>query len=105
MARAKLQAFQEKECTTSTYCKALAHPARIIIFNLLSEHGVATFTEIKGSVPLHQSTMMQHLEMMHRANLIQHAPHTSGVTGYRLRAAAVIEMKDYLEEVIGELRA
>lgn len=102
MARAKLQAFRDRECITSIYCKALSHPARVKIFQMLRECEVVTYNQLLDSLPLDKKTISQHLEIMNRASLIIHATHIrSGKTGYGLRKEALEELKSYLVAVVG----
>lgn len=52
-------------------CKALAHPARVLILrHVLSRPGGATCGEIVAQLPLAQSTVSQHLKVLQNAGLI-----------------------------------
>lgn len=53
-------------------CKALGHPARVIILRFLaSRRGGATCGEIVDQLPLAQSTVSQHLSVLKTAGLVR----------------------------------
>ena len=53
-------------------CKALGHPARIIILRFLAtQRGGATCGDIAGQLPLAQSTVSQHLAVLKHAGLVR----------------------------------
>lgn len=55
-------------------CKALGHPARIIILRFLTtRRGGATCSEIVRQLPLAQSTVSQHLTVLKDAGLVRTA--------------------------------
>ncbi len=51
--------------------KALSHPARIEILNVLADKNVCICGEIVEVLPLSQSTVSQHLKELKRVGLIQ----------------------------------
>jgi len=53
------------------YCKALAHPARITIIQLLLSKDSCVCGDIVKEIPLAQSTVSQHLKELKKAGLIQ----------------------------------
>jgi len=50
--------------------KALAHPARLQILDVLSVRGECVCGEIVGLLPLSQSTVSQHLKVLKEAGLL-----------------------------------
>lgn len=53
-------------------CKALGHPARIVILRFLAtRRGGATCGEIVDQLPLAQSTVSQHLAVLKKAGLVR----------------------------------
>jgi len=54
----------------ASFCKALAHPVRLEIFDLLSQ-GEKTVSEIVDAVGLPQSTISQHLAFMRRLRIVK----------------------------------
>lgn len=71
MAFSKAKLFDPLPYYQSFWSKALAHPARIIILNLLLENGVTSFREIKKQVPLASTTVSQHLRILRSSGLIE----------------------------------
>jgi len=52
-------------------CKALSHPARLAILQLLARRGVCICGEIVDVMPLSQATVSQHLKVLREAGLIR----------------------------------
>jgi DNA-binding transcriptional ArsR family regulator len=53
------------------YAKALAHPARIAILQLLAKKQTCICGDIVDEIPLSQSTVSQHLKELKEAGLIK----------------------------------
>ncbi|MEY3416538.1 MAG: hypothetical protein RL060_649 [Bacteroidota bacterium] len=65
--------FNETEVSNAllaSWAKALAHPARIAILQLLIQKQSCICGEIVSELPLSQSTVSQHLKAMKEAGLI-----------------------------------
>ncbi len=71
MAKAKLDEFTKKEVQLSDLAKALAHPARIRILNILFENNICMTGDIVDLLPLSQSTVSQHLLELKKVGLIK----------------------------------
>jgi ArsR family transcriptional regulator len=54
----------------ATACKALSHPARLAILQMLAQRGVCICGEIVAVLPLSQATVSQHLKVLKEASLI-----------------------------------
>lgn len=67
--RAKRAAAPEPDL--ATLAKALGHPIRIAIINLLKEKSTCICGEIVDELPLAQSTVSQHLNVLKKAGLIR----------------------------------
>ena len=52
--------------------KALGHPARMELIRLLQERGCCCCGDLCASLPLAQSTVSQHLDMLRRADLVEY---------------------------------
>src|SRR5215210_2993187 len=63
--------FTGKHNSISTYAKALAHPARIAILELLAKKQTCICGDIVDEIPLSQSTVSQHLKELKAAGLIK----------------------------------
>lgn len=71
MAKAKISEFQESEVELAELAKAIAHPARIRILNILTECDTCITGSIVDQLPLSQSTVSQHLAELKKAGLIE----------------------------------
>ena len=71
MGANKNHAFDTDENTLAQYAKAIAHPARIAILNLLIKTNTCVCGDIVDEIPLSQSTVSQHLKALKAAGLIK----------------------------------
>jgi DNA-binding transcriptional ArsR family regulator len=71
MGATKSYEFSETENRLARYAKALAHPARIAILNLLVSKQTCQCGDIVDELPLSQSTISQHLKELKDAGLIK----------------------------------
>ncbi len=71
MAITKFDEFNSAEKKIAQYCKALAHPARIAILNLLIKKKKCVCGDVVDELPLSQSTVSQHLKELKNAGLIK----------------------------------
>lgn len=70
MAKSKLTEFNSNEILLADIAKAIAHPARIKILEILNECDQCITGSIVEKLPLAQSTVSQHLKELKRVNLI-----------------------------------
>jgi len=66
----KSDSFTARENKLAQYAKALAHPARIAILQLLLRKQTCICGDIVEELPLSQSTVSQHLKELKSAGLI-----------------------------------
>ena len=71
MATAKIEEFTMKDNKIAVYAKALAHPARVAILQLLLKKQACICGDIVDELPLSQSTVSQHLKELKDAGLIK----------------------------------
>ena len=71
MAQSKAELFNENETLLADIAKALSHPARIKILQILTDMNVCMCCDIVELLPLSQSTVSQHLKELKRVGLIQ----------------------------------
>ena len=71
MGLSKTEEFTVKENRLAVYAKALAHPARIAILQLLIKKQACICGDIVDELPLSQSTVSQHLKELKVAGLIK----------------------------------
>lgn len=67
----KAEDFSAKDSILAKYAKALSHPARIAILNLLVQKQTCICGDIVEELPLAQSTVSQHLKVLKEAGLIK----------------------------------
>ncbi|MFW6275899.1 MAG: ArsR/SmtB family transcription factor [bacterium] len=65
------KAISEKKKKTARYAKALGHPVRIYIMELLSEQSCCYSGDLSEVLPIAKSTLSQHLKELKAAGLIQ----------------------------------
>jgi DNA-binding transcriptional ArsR family regulator len=70
MGVAKTEEFTVKHNIISKYAKALSHPARVAILQLLIKKQSCICGDIVEELPLSQSTVSQHLKELKDAGLI-----------------------------------
>ena len=70
MANHKKEEFSSKEQLLAGFAKAISHPARIAILQVLAKKNECICGEIVEVLPLAQSTISQHLKELKKAGLI-----------------------------------
>ena len=70
MGATKSYEFSVKENKIAKIAKALAHPARVAILELLAKRQACVCGDIVDEIPLSQSTVSQHLKELKEAGLI-----------------------------------
>lgn len=63
--------YTEQEEEVARFAKALGHPVRIRILNLLASRSCCYTGDLTEEIPLAQSTISQHLKALKEAGLIQ----------------------------------
>lgn len=71
MALTKAKLFNRSQKRTAELMKALGHPARIAIVELLLERDTCICGDITNELPLAQSTVSQHLKALKKAGIIK----------------------------------
>jgi predicted transcriptional regulator len=71
MGASKTIDYSAQELSVARYAKALAHPARVAILQLLLKKQACICGDIVGELPLSQSTVSQHLKELKAAGLIK----------------------------------
>ncbi|NGP88838.1 ArsR/SmtB family transcription factor [Fodinibius halophilus] len=95
MALNKAELFDDKQKRIAELSKALAHPARIAILQLLAERANCICGDITDELPLAQSTISQHLKALKKSGIIK--GEVDGVrTCYCLNEEVVEEFNDII---------
>src|SRR5699024_8728502 len=71
MAITKAHKFSDTQVRTAELAKALGHPARIAILEMLLEQVECICGDIADQLPLAQSTVSQHLKSLKEAGVIK----------------------------------
>jgi len=67
----KADYFTEEQKRTARYAKALAHPVRIAILELLNSQACCYHGDMAEELPIAKSTLSQHLKELKNAGLIK----------------------------------
>lgn len=89
------QSFSTAQTQLARRLKALAHPARLAIVQLLAERDECVCGEIVDDLPLAQSTVSQHLKALKEAGLVQGTVEGRS-TCYCLDSAVLSELRGAL---------
>ncbi|MGD8426333.1 MAG: metalloregulator ArsR/SmtB family transcription factor [Balneolaceae bacterium] len=102
MATTKAKLFDTSQKRTAELMKALGHPARIAIIELLAERNTCICGDITVELPLAQSTVSQHLKALKTAGIIK--GEIDGVrTCYCLDQAGIKELNDLFSPLMKRL--
>jgi DNA-binding transcriptional ArsR family regulator len=71
MGSTKTEEFTVRDNRIARYAKALAHPARVAIIQLLLKKQACVCGDIVDELPLSQSTVSQHLKELKEAGLVK----------------------------------
>lgn len=71
MGTTKTEHFTEKQSEIAIIAKAMGHPARVAIIDLLLKVNACIGNDILEKIPLAQPTISQHLKVLKDANLIK----------------------------------
>lgn len=71
MALTKAHKFNKEQIRTAELAKALGHPARIAIIEILARRNTCICGDITDELPLAQSTVSQHLKALKKAGIIK----------------------------------
>lgn len=71
MAVTKASQFERHQVQMAGLAKAIAHPARIAILEILARKNTCICGDITEELPLAQSTVSQHLKALKKAGIIK----------------------------------
>jgi len=104
MAQDKSALFDQKQKKIAELAKAMGHPARIAILEILSRRNTCICGDISEELPLAQSTVSQHLKVLKEAGLIR--GEIEGVrTCYCLEEKAIEMLENEFTEYIKNLKS
>jgi ArsR family transcriptional regulator len=94
--------FPDTQRRLARRLKALAHPARLAIVQLLAERDECICGEIVDDLPLAQSTVSQHLKALKDAGLVRGRVEGRS-TCYCLDSEAVAVLEEEMDQFFGSL--
>lgn len=104
MAVTKAHKFDKKQVRIAELAKALGHPARIAILELLLIQDSCICGDITDELPLAQSTVSQHLKALKQAGLIKGK--VDGVrVCYCINRKVSVELNDLLGSFINGIQS
>ncbi len=86
---------------TAATARALAHPARVRILELLASQTECRGAELFSEIPLAQSTISEHLRVLKEAGLLSSRPFGTAMT-YCLSRGPLDELLAGLDGLLGE---
>jgi DNA-binding transcriptional ArsR family regulator len=102
MGISKTEEFSLKQNQISHLAKALGHPARVAILDVLMKKEDCICGDIVDELPLAQPTVSQHLKELKNAGLIKGSIEGNKV-GYCIDQKGIRKLIDYLEAVDAKL--
>lgn len=80
-------------------CRALAHPARVRIVQLLSAQAECRGAEVFSELPLAQSTISEHLRVLKDAGVVNARPLGTGMV-YCVVPGPIEALRDTLTDIV-----
>ncbi|GMQ82220.1 MAG: metalloregulator ArsR/SmtB family transcription factor [Rhodothermia bacterium] len=102
MAYPRSEEFIERQKDLAESARALGHPGRLAILEVLAHRNTCNCGELVDELPLAQATVSQHLKVLKSAGLIQgtiEGPRTC----YCIDWDAVVRVRDAFEEWFSEI--
>src|SRR5690554_1554955 len=102
MAITKSKLFEKDQVRIAAFAKALSHPARIAILQILAQQKSCICGDITDQLPLAQSTVSQHLKALKSAGIIKgeiDGPRTC----YCINGEVLSELKSEIDNLLIEL--
>lgn len=103
MGLSKTDIFSERHNRIAELAKALSHPARVAILEILAEKKSCICGDIVDELPLAQATISQHLKELKRIGIIK-GEITPPKVCYCLNESVVDELKMFLGATFDKLR-
>ncbi|WP_297091265.1 metalloregulator ArsR/SmtB family transcription factor [uncultured Draconibacterium sp.] len=67
----EVQIFSDEQQKLARYAKALGHPVRVYVLQLLGKQSCCYSGDLSNELPIAKSTLSQHLKELKEAGLIQ----------------------------------
>ncbi len=102
MGASKTEVFSEEQNRIAIVTKALGHPARIAIVDLLRRRGIQSGIEITEFIPLSQPTVSQHLRQLRNAGVLN-GKFEGALIYYDLNKAVMEEILNYTTNTLASI--
>lgn len=99
MGVSKTNHFTEEQNRIANIAKALGHPARVAIIELLLKVNACICSDIVDEIPLAQSTISQHLKELKNAGLIKGSIEGTSIC-YCIEETTFTVLKQYFAAII-----
>lgn len=104
MALTKAKLFKDEQVQIAAFAKALAHPARVAILEILIRQNACYCGDITEELPLAQSTISQHLKALRASGIIK--GEIEGVkTCYCIDEEKFAEFRQVIEGLLGKIKS
>ena len=101
MGLIKANYYNGEEWQISTIAKAMAHPARKRIVELVLEQPGIRNADLPKLLNFNQTTVTQHLNMLYRANVIRPIYHTH-YSEIVVVPETLVLLQEYLKEIVSK---
>lgn len=98
MGTTKKHFYQEEQLVFSNLCKALGHPARISIVQMLSKSESLNCTNLQREIELSLPTISRHCKILHQNGVIGYEVIGSNCF-YRLDNRVLDQLTGFVEEI------
>ena len=99
MGASKIINYSEAEMQIAKFAKALSHPARVAILQLLIQKQSCICGDIVDELPIAQSTVSQHLKELKQAGLIKGNIDGASIC-YCVDIEVLLNAKDILNQLL-----
>lgn len=98
MGATKKHFYKSNQLQFANLCKALGHPARIAIIQLLSENQHLNCNEIQSEITLAQPTISWHCRVLHECGILGYEVIGNNCY-FRLNPEVMDRLSDYIHSV------
>jgi DNA-binding transcriptional ArsR family regulator len=102
MSKSKTNLFEQKLIDTALIFKALGHPARLEILNIISRSNSCITGDLSDQLPLGRTTVNQHLKELKNLGILDW--HSEGAkTFYCLNPQKSLQFQNIIQEYFNQL--
>lgn len=98
MGATKKHFYSDNQLQFSNLCKALGHPARVSIVEMLSQNECMNCKDLQSKIELSQSSISDHCNILHRYGIIGYEVIGNNCF-YRLDNSVLDQLTDFVDTV------